>query len=136
MPSTQAEEVSALRPLADYQAFLDEGRFMLLRGRKSGRFVFYPRVAEPGTGALDLEWVEASGRGVIYAVTVISQKPPTPNYNVVLVDLEEGPRMMGRVDGAPSEEIRIGMPVVAKIITENETAIVVFEPAKDGGSLR
>ena len=41
-------------PERDYLRFLSEGRFMLQRSASSGRFVFYPRVAEPGTGATDL----------------------------------------------------------------------------------
>src|SRR3546814_8186060 len=36
---------------------------MLQRARGSGAYIFYPRVAEPRTGATDLDWVEASGRG-------------------------------------------------------------------------
>lgn len=132
--SASVDRANGVHPLRDYQAFLKEGRFMLLRGRASGKFMFYPRVAEPGTGATDLEWVQVSGKGVVYAVTVISQRPPTPNYNVVLVDLEEGPRMMGRVDGIPSEDVRIGMAVKARIITEDDAAMVVFEPAHGAGA--
>jgi hypothetical protein len=30
----------------------------------------------PGTGSTDFEWVEASGRGTVYSVTVVQQKPP------------------------------------------------------------
>lgn len=119
-----------LCPDRDYRAFLSEGRFMLLRGKESGACFFPPRVAEPRTGSTNLEWVEASGKGIVYSVTVISQKPPAPNYNVVLVDLEEGPRMMSRVDGAPREAVAIGMAVRAKVITENGGHMVVFEPAQ------
>jgi uncharacterized OB-fold protein len=126
LPAGEAD----LCPDRDYRAFLAEGRFMLLRGKASRACFFPPRVVEPRTGSTDLEWVEASGNGVIYSVTIVSQKPPAPNYNVVLVDLEEGPRMMSRVDGVSSEEVLIGMAVRAKIIEENDRHIVVFEPAK------
>ena len=71
--------------------------------------LLFPRVAEPGTGCTDLEWVEASGKGTVYSTTVIRQKPPTPNYNLALIDLAEGARMMSRVEGIPPEEVRIGM---------------------------
>jgi len=118
-----------LRPEEDFFRFLGEGRFMLQRSRESGRFIFYPRVAEPLTGSTDLEWVEASGRGTVYSTTVVRQKPPTPNYNVALIDLEEGPRLMSRVDGVAPETVRIGMSVKAKIIRENERPLLVFEPA-------
>ena len=121
--------VTDIHPEQDYLRYLNEGRFMIQRSIDSGRFIFYPRVAEPMTGSTHLEWVPASGRGTVYSTTVINQKPPTPNYNVALIDLEEGPRMMSRVDGIAPENVRIGMPVRAKIVRENDQPIVVFEPA-------
>jgi uncharacterized OB-fold protein len=102
---------------------------MIQRCCDSGSHIFYPRVAEPGSGSTNLEWVEASGDGVVYSTTTISQKPPTPNYNVALIDLAEGPRMMSRVDGIPPEQVRIGMRVKARIVREDDKPLVVFEPA-------
>ena len=46
-----------------------------------------------------------------------------------LIDLAEGPRMMSRVIAIPPEEVKIGMAVKARIIHENDLALVVFEPA-------
>lgn len=121
--------MSAIHPEKQFKDYLAQGRFMIQRSKDSGRHIFYPRVAEPVTGSTNLEWVEASGKGTVYSFTVLSQKPPTPNYNVILVDLAEGPRMMSRLDGIANEDIRIGMTVKAKIVQENEQPIVVFEPA-------
>jgi uncharacterized protein len=118
-----------MNPEKEYFEHLAQGRFMIQKSRSTGGHVFYPRVAEPGTGATDLEWVAASGRGVVYSTTVIRQKPPTPNYNLALIELAEGPRMMSRVEGIAPEDVRIGMPVKARIVHENEKALVVFEPA-------
>ncbi len=98
---------------------------MLMRSRSGGTF-FYPRVASPGFGETDLEWVEASGRGEVYATTVIRQKPPAPDYNLAIVQLAEGPRMMSRVEGLPPEAVRIGMRLVAHIAVEGEVPLVVF----------
>lgn len=121
--------MDAIKPELQYQQFLAEGRFMIQRSASSGRHVFYPRVAEPETGATDLEWVAASGRGTVYSTSVVRQKPPASNYNVALIDLQEGPRMMSRVVGIAAEEVRIGMAVSARIIREGEAAVLVFEPA-------
>lgn len=118
-----------IRPQLDYQRFLDEGRFMLQRSRTSGEFVFYPRVAEPRTGSTDLEWVEATGRGHVYSATVVRKSPPNEPYNVVLVDLEEGVRMMSRVDGIAPDDVRIGMAVRAFVVQEGDKGVVVFRPA-------
>jgi uncharacterized OB-fold protein len=118
----------SVRPEQEFLAHLAAGRFMLQRSASTGGYVFYPRVIEPGTGATDLEWVEASGRGVVYACTVVRQRPPAADYNVVLVDLAEGPRLLSRVDGLPSDEVRIGLRVRARIVQEADGPVLVFVP--------
>ena len=122
-----------VHPERDYLAFLAEGRFMLQRSRSSGRFVFYPRVAEPGTGATDLEWVEASGRGTVYATSVVRRRPPAADANVALIDLAEGVRMMSRVEGVDPASVRIGMAVQARIDRDGTAPVVVFDVAADEG---
>jgi uncharacterized OB-fold protein len=119
--------MAELQPDIEYQAHLAEGRFMIQRGIESGAFHFYPRAIEPGTGGA-LEWVEASGRGTVHSVTVVSCKPPLEPYNVVLVDLAEGPRMMSRIDSIHPAAVRIGMAVSARIVEEDERHAVVFVP--------
>lgn len=117
-----------VQPEAEWRAHLARGRFMIQRSRSTGGYVFYPRVAEPVTGAQDLEWVEASGRGTVHAVTVVRKKDPADSYNVVLVDLEEGPRLMSRVDGPAPDAVMIGMPVAARIVGEQDQPLLVFVP--------
>lgn len=119
------------KPQAEYFAFLAEGRFMIQRSASSGAYVFYPRLAEPGTGARDLEWVEASGRGTVYATTVVRKKDPAESYNLVLVELEEGPRMMSRVEGMLPENVRIGMDVRAAIVAGEDGPLVIFHEATE-----
>ena len=114
-------------PEKEYLAFLASGKFMIQRSPRSGRHVFYPRLSEPVTGD-SLEWVEACGRATVYSVTVLHPKPPEAAYNLVLIDLEEGPRLMSRVDGIAADQVEIGMQVQAKIIEENGQALLVFEP--------
>jgi len=123
-----AERDGPMNPEKEYFEHLAAGRFMIQKSRGTGGHVFYPRMAEPGTGAADLEWVPASGRGTVYSTTVIRQKPPAPNYNLALIDLAEGPRMMSRVDGIAPEAVTIGMPVTAKIVQEGEQPVLVFVP--------
>ncbi|MBZ0324630.1 MAG: OB-fold domain-containing protein, partial [Alphaproteobacteria bacterium] len=43
--------------------------------------------------------------------------------------LAEGPRMMSRVDNIAPEDVKIGMPVKARIVEEGEFPFVVFDPA-------
>jgi uncharacterized protein len=119
----------SLNPDAEYFAFLRDGKFMIQRSKSTGRHVFYPRLAEPGTGLADLEWVAPSGMGTVYSTTVMRQKPPEPNYNVALIDLDEGVRMMSRVEGVAAEDVKIGMRVRASVQGEGDKAIVIFKPA-------
>ena len=118
-----------IQPEAEWRAHLAEGRFMIQRSRSTGGHVFYPRVMEPGTGAEDLEWVAASGKGTVHAVTVVRKKEHADSYNVVLVDLAEGPRLMSRIDGIDVDAVKIGMDVRASIISEGDQPMLVFVPA-------
>jgi uncharacterized OB-fold protein len=120
-----------IRPEATYFAQLAQGKFMLQRSRASGKYFFYPRVAEPVTGARDLEWVEASGRGTVHATTVVRARPPHQPYNVVLVELEEGPRVMSRVEGIAPDAVRIGMKVQVRIGQQDDKPILLFDVAPD-----
>ena len=118
-----------MHPEQEHLEFLAKGEFMLQRSRSSGTYVFYPRIAAPSTGAMDLEWVKASGLGTVYSTTVIRQKPPKADYNLALIDLKEGPRMMSRVQNIAPQDVKIGMTVRAKIISEEDKPLVVFVPA-------
>jgi uncharacterized protein len=114
-------------PEAQYLAFLAVGHFRIQRSRSTGQHVFYPRVAAPGSGAADLEWVDATGFGTVYSITVNRSKEGS--YNIALVELDEGPRLMSRIDGV--ETVAIGTRVKARIVTIGETPAVLFDVAAD-----
>ena len=117
-------------PEAQFHAYLAEGRFMLQRSASTGAHVFFPRPFVPGSGETDLDWVEASGDGTVYATTVNRRSPDKGgSFNVALIDLAEGPRMMSRVIGVEPEEVTIGMQVRARIEHLNGAPAVVWEPA-------
>ena len=102
---------------------------MIQRSASSGLYVFYPRVIMPCSGEADLEWVEASGAGTVYATTVNRRRPEQGgDINVALIDLAEGPRMLARVVGIEPDAVTIGMKVRAKIEELNGAPAVLFEP--------
>ncbi len=109
-----------------YRAYLAAGRFMIQRSPSTGAHVFYPRVAAPVSGATDLEWVEASGLGTIYSITVNRAKGSS--HNVALVELDEGPRMMTNIEGV--ETAPIGTRVQARIVEIDGEPAVVFAPVE------
>ncbi len=116
--------MTAPGPEAEYRAHLRDGRFMIQRSRSTGLHTFYPRVAIPGTGEQDLEWVTVSGLATVYAITV--NRTRDGSYNLALVDLDEGPRMMTRIDGV--ETVPIGTRVRARIVEQDGAPLVVFVP--------
>ena len=120
---TEGAAKGELGPEAQFKAYLAEGRFMIQRSRSTSRHTFYPRVVIPGTGETDLEWVEASGRGTVYAITV--NRGRDSNYNIALVELSEGPRMMSRIEGV--DTVAIGTAVKARITMLKGEPAVVFD---------
>lgn len=107
---------------------LADGRLVLPREVASGRCFFPPRVASP-LGGEAWEWADASGSGTVYSTSVVHPKPPEAAYNVALVELDEGPRLMSRVDGIPPEDVVIGMKVVARIDRDGAEPLLLFVPA-------
>lgn len=123
-------------PDAVFAAFLADGRFMLQQCNDCKKHVFYPRVLCPHCGSPKLAWQPASGQGTVYSTTVVRRKPEQGgDYNVALVDLHEGPRMMSRVDGISPHEVAIGMAVRATIIDEPKKGkLLVFTLAQGGAA--
>lgn len=113
-----------ISPETHWRDALAQGRLLLQRATGSGATFFPPRLIEPGTGETDIEWIEASGFGTVYSVTSINQRPPAEPYNVVLVDLDEGPRLMSRIEGPG--DVTIGQRVRARIDVSGQP-ILLFE---------
>ena len=119
----------AVSPLARFREHLRRGELAYQYDPGSGQPVFYPRVIGPGSGNADLEWRVSKGSGTVYAVTVISPRGEPP-YNVVLVDMDEGFRLMSRVEDVRPEDVRIGQRVRMRVHTPADGAAPypVFAP--------
>ncbi len=117
---------------SSYQGYLAKGEFRIQHCKGCGCHVFYPRALCPQCGSSNLEWVKASGAGTVYSTTVMRRKAEAGgDYNVCLVDLAEGPRLMSRVEGVAPKEVRIGMPVKARVVGGAEEGdYVVFDAAE------
>lgn len=115
-----------------YRDQLEQGNFLIQRCLSCTRGIFYPRMICPHCGSDKLEWIQPSGKGVVYSTTVVRRKPEHGgDYNVALVDLAEGPRMMSRIDGLAPEAVAIGMPVSARVVDGEEGKMVVFTQAEE-----
>ena len=118
-----------IHPDAEYAAFVAQGRLMLQRVVSTGELVFFPRLAQPGTGRSDLEWFEAAGRGTVYSYTIMRNKPPAGHEVIALIDLVEGVRLMSRVVDCDPGELRIGMAVRAQAGEVDGVPAILFAPA-------
>ena len=117
-------------PAGIYRRYLEGGFLGFQRCAGCGAAVFYPRVVCPFCGGEDLAWQTSSGRGVVHATTAVYRREGDP-YNVVLVDLEEGFRMMSRVAGVPTEDVEIGMRVRLEVDDEGDEPVPVFVPESE-----
>ncbi|HEY1300915.1 MAG TPA: acetyl-CoA acetyltransferase [Stellaceae bacterium] len=117
-------------PLAIYQEHLERGELAYQWSPEANRAVFYPRVLCPFTGSERLEWRLSAGLGTVYATTVTHPREGAP-YNVALIDIDEGFRLMSRVEDAAPEDVRIGMRVEFRVHRPggDEPACPVFTPA-------
>jgi hypothetical protein len=110
-----------------------DGRLLIQRCATCGTRQFYPRQVCATCGSTP-EWEQASGRGVVHTFTIVRQNGAKPfsaelPYVVAIVELEEGPRMMGNVTGCAPEDVTVGMPVHAYAVTiEEGLAVPFWEP--------
>ena len=109
---------------AEHQAALDEGRFLIQRCEACARHVYFPREGCPHCESDRLQWVQPQGLGTVHAVTTVRRKPDAGgDYNVSLIDLDEGVRLMSRVEGIAPADVRIGQRVRARVAG----GVVVFD---------
>jgi uncharacterized OB-fold protein len=117
-------------PLSRYREFLARGE-LGFQVDADGQAVFYPRVAPPAQRTGPLRWVASRGLGTVYATTWIAPRGE-PAYNVVLVDMDEGFRLMSRVESIAADSVRIGMRVKVRMqpAEGDEGPYPVFDPAE------
>ena len=90
-----------------------DGHLLIQRCASCGRFRHPPGPMCPECRSLKWEAVESSGRGSIYS-WVLSHHPTEPDAEpriVVLVDLEEGVRLVANLQGLPWSQVRNDLPV-------------------------
>jgi uncharacterized OB-fold protein len=116
-------------PLATYISHLEKGDLAYQFSPEANRAVFFPRVLCPFTGSDKLEWRVSSGRGTVYATTVVYPAEGAP-FNVALVDCDEGFRLMSRVEDIAPEQVTIGMRVRFRVHRPGgeDAPIPVFTP--------
>lgn len=118
-------------PLATYLAHLEKNELAYQFSPAANAAVFYPRLISPTTGHADLEWRVSKGLGTVHATTVVHPQQGEP-YNVALIDVDEGFRMMSRVEEIAPTAVTIGMRVTCRVHPGDgdEPPYPVFVPAE------
>lgn len=111
-----------------------EGVLRLQYCEQCQHYQFYPRLYCMQCGAEAPTWREVSGRGTVYSYTLIHlNKAPafiheTP-YNVAIVQLEEGPRLLSNIIDIASTDLRVDLPVTVVFDVINDTiSLPRFKP--------
>lgn len=136
----KAELLPAVTPVdAPFWDGLHEGKLRLQHCTACRSYQYPPETFCYECGSMDLEWKTASGRGTVYSFITVHQRfhaafSDEMPYNVSIVQLEEGPRIVSNVLGIPPHDVQVDMAVKAspRAITEERSALY-FERASAGG---
>ena len=113
VPKPLPEPDEASKPFWDASM---EGKLMLMRCTDCRTWRLPSRKHCDECLSENVEWAQASGRGSIRTFGTMHQRyhPAFADdlpYNLVIVELEEGPRFPTNMVGVPNDQIRVGMPV-------------------------
>ena len=95
-----------------------------------------PRPMCSGCRSLDWDFIESTGKGRVISYTVIHH-PQFPGYEypltIVLVDLQEGTRLLAQLVECEPDTTEFGMAVEIQIHEDDDGfKIPVFRPATEG----
>lgn len=119
-------------PLGTYVEHLKKGELAYQVDKDRNKAFFYPRAIAPETGSTNIEWRVSKGLGTVYTTTVVYYKGETP-LNVAMIDMDEGYRLMSRVEDIDAMDVKIGMRVKFKVHPGDDKTLPypVFTPAGD-----
>ena len=124
----------------DYYRNCRSGELRFQRCTDCGAWRHPPRILCATCGSEQVEWARSSGRGKIFTWTVTHQAmhpalAAEVPYAVIVVEMEEGVRLVAGLRGLDPSELRLELPVEVEFETLNdEIAIPHFHPAPESGS--
>ena len=111
-----------------------EGRFTLQRC-SGGHLQFYPRSHCHTCGSTVLDWVDATGSGVLHTFSIVHRAghdgfAGRVPYVFAIVELDEGQRVTANIVNTDVEAVHIGMAVRAVFSDQvGKYTLPQFEPA-------
>ncbi len=110
---------------AEWYEFLAAGELRFQYCEKCDRWQHPPRFLCAGCGSADWIWKAVAGRGVVFSWTV-THKALHPMfadvvpYSILVVELDEGPRIVCSARGIANEDLALDMPVKISIAKVND----------------
>lgn len=106
------------------------GKLMIQQCPKCGHKQWYGRALCTACGA-DPEWIEAAGTGTVHTYTIVRQMGMKPfreelPYVVAMIELDEGPMIMGNVTHCDPADVHIGMPVDVHFVKVDDTTGIPY----------
>lgn len=118
---------------AHYWQGLREGKLLIQRCKSCGKLRHPPQPMCEHCQSLEWDTIESEGKGTVYTYTVMHypEIPPFDYPNaIVLVDLEEGVRLVSQLIDTRPEDIHIGMAVEMTIKeVQDGMSLPLFRPA-------
>ena len=110
---------------------------MLPKCEDCGSAFFYPRIACPHCHSRNVGWIQASGKGRLYAFQIAHRalNPAfkiEPPYILAMVELEEGPRMMSNLINIEPDPQIVKCDMAVEVVFEKQTdevTLALFQPA-------
>jgi uncharacterized OB-fold protein len=118
---------------AELYAFWAKGELRLQRCADCNTWRHPPRYRCAACGSGAVTWDLASGRGRVFSWTITHRAVDPafePPYAIVVVELEEGPRLVGSLTDIELSDLRLDLPVVVELepVSDN-VALVSFRRA-------
>lgn len=101
---------------AEFYRFCKQHELRFQRCTECGAWRHIPRDMCAKCGSFKWEWARSSGKGKVFSWTTATQ-PMMPQfagevpYSPVIVELDEGVRMVTWLTGVKPDEFKLGMPV-------------------------
>jgi uncharacterized OB-fold protein len=115
---------------------LKEHRLLIRRCADCGHLHHPPGPMCPKCHSCEWGAQAVSGRGVLHSYVVVHQ-PQLPGFSyplaVALVELEEGVRLLGNLNGMEPQALRIGMPLEAEFVEVEPGYVLYAFRARGGG---
>jgi uncharacterized OB-fold protein len=104
---------------------MDEGKLMAGRCKKCGKMHFPPRQLCDKCLSREFEWTQMPTQGRLLTYTIIHIAPTQfqamAPYAMGIIELDNGPRILGMIQNMPLDQLKIGIPLSIAFEPHSET---------------